>query len=97
MPFGLANAPAVFQRSIHTALKGLSGRIAFVYIDDILIPSVTIEEGFTRLKEVLIALKTAGFSLSAKKCKFFVKKIEYLGRVIENGTIKPSSLKTSAL
>lgn len=97
MPFGLTNAPAVFQRAIHKALKGLYGKIAYVYIDDILIPSTTIDEGFTRLKTVLVALKKSGFSLNIKKCKFFVKKVEYLGRIIENGTIKPSSIKTDAL
>jgi hypothetical protein len=43
MPFGLANAPAVFQRAINDALGELKYTVAVVYMDDILIPSTTIE------------------------------------------------------
>lgn len=97
MPFGLANAPAVFQRAINTALKEYVGVIAYVYIDDILIPSVTVEEGFTRLRLILSALKEHGFTLNPDKCKYFTTKIEYLGREIHNGTVKPIKAKTIAL
>ncbi|KAJ3646597.1 hypothetical protein Zmor_024178 [Zophobas morio] len=37
MPFGLANAPAVFQRAINAALGDLKYTMALVYMDDILI------------------------------------------------------------
>lgn len=39
MPFGLANAPTVFQRAVNLALGSLKDNIALVYMDDILIPS----------------------------------------------------------
>lgn len=54
-PFGLDNAPAVFQRAINKALKDHSGRIAHVYIDDILIPSETFTKALCNLKQVLRA------------------------------------------
>jgi hypothetical protein len=45
MPFGLVNAPAVYQRAIDKALGKLKGTEAHVYMDDVLIPSESIEEG----------------------------------------------------
>lgn len=37
MPFGLINAPAVFQVLINDVLRDMLDRILFIYIDDILI------------------------------------------------------------
>ena len=39
MPFGLANAPAVFQRTMDTVLAGLLGKCVFVYLDDLCVYS----------------------------------------------------------
>ncbi|XP_076237485.1 uncharacterized protein LOC143181127 [Calliopsis andreniformis] len=97
MPFGLSNAPAVFQRSINAALKNLRNKTCLIYVDDILIPSMTIEEGFKRLEGVLIALDEAGFSLNLKKCSFFKTQIEYLGREISSDGIRPGTGKVNAL
>jgi hypothetical protein len=97
MPFGLANAPAVFQRAINSALGDLKHTIALVYMDDILIPSETAEQGLVYLEQVLQALKSAGFSLNVSKCKFLQSRIEYLGREISAKGIKPSQTKVKAL
>ena len=37
MPFGLANAPIIFQLYIYRALGGLVNRIYIIYLDNILI------------------------------------------------------------
>ncbi|XP_046141101.1 uncharacterized protein LOC123987675 [Osmia bicornis bicornis] len=80
MPFGLNNAPAVFQRAIHRALGNLRNKVALAYIDDVLIRSSTVEGGLDRLDQVLKALSIVGFSLNLPKCKFLQEKVEYLGR-----------------
>lgn len=97
MPFGLSNAPAVFQRAVHRGLGNLKDTVALVYLDDILIPSVTFEEGLRNLDIVLAALQEEGFSLNVQKCHFFQKEIEYLGREISGAGIRPGSRKVDAL
>lgn len=96
MPFGLRNAPSVYQRCINNALKHLEQK-PLVYMDDVLCHSVDIEEGLRRLEEVLEALSQAGFSLKLQKCKFLKRKVNYLGYEIESGEIRPNSLKIEAL
>jgi len=97
MPFGYINAPAIYQRAIDEALGELKGTKAFVYLDDVLVPSSTIEEGLQNLEEVLDSLATHGFSLNYDKCVFFALETEYLGVVISEGTIRPNPRKIEAL
>ena len=64
MPFGLVNAPFSFQSLVEKALPvAKDGRLfkdndslCFAYIDDIVIPSRTIEEGLDNLETILEAL-----------------------------------------
>jgi hypothetical protein len=97
MPFGLVNAAAVYQRAIDKALGKLKGTEAHVYMDDVLVPSESIEEGLQRLENVLHALANAGFSLNYRKCTFLAEETEYLGVVISHGSVQPSPRKVSAL
>jgi hypothetical protein len=64
MLFDLANTPVVFQRAINVGLGNLIYDVALVYLDDILIPFVTVEEGYEKLKLVLAALQKTGSSVN---------------------------------
>ena len=44
VPFGLANAPAVFQTLVNDVLRDFLNWCVFVYFDDILIFSRSLEE-----------------------------------------------------
>lgn len=97
MPFGYVNAPSIYQRSIDKALGDLKGSKAFVYLDDVLVPSTSVAEGLKNLEEVLNALSTHGFALNYGKCVFFARKTEYLGVTFSAGSVQPSSHKVNAL
>jgi hypothetical protein len=97
MPFGLANAPAVFQRLMNAVLGDLRYEVALVYVDDIIIPSKTVREGLEKLKVILERLREHDLTLKLSKCSFLQSSIEYLGREISSSGVRPGSNKTKAI
>nr|AJW68048.1 ORF3 [Sugarcane bacilliform virus] len=80
MPFGLKNAPAVFQRKMDECFRGTERFIA-VYIDDILVFSNSEEEHAEHLWKMLQICKQYGLILSPTKYKIGVK-VDFLGSTI---------------
>lgn len=97
MPFGLTNCPAIFSRLINTTLGKLLYSVALAYLDDIIIPSKRVEEGLERLKLVFQSLKEAGLTVRIEKCRFFMRRIDYLGFVISERGIEPGKVKILAV
>ncbi|KAJ0178256.1 hypothetical protein K1T71_006079 [Dendrolimus kikuchii] len=89
MPFGLVNAPSVFQRTINKILHDAKIKYAIVYMDDILIPSKDVTEGLNRLEEVLGLLKQGGLTLRLSKCNFFLSTVDFLGFEVNYAGIRP--------
>ena len=63
LPFSVASAPSIFQRTMDNLLQGIEG--VCVYIDDILITGRNDEEHLEHLDEVLHRLAEAGMRLKA--------------------------------
>lgn len=98
MPYGLTNSPIVYQRIINKTLrKFIDAGQVLVYIDDVLLMSPTVHEGIELLREVLTTLTEAGFSINLRKCTFLTTEVEYLGRIISQGQVRPSPHKITAL
>jgi hypothetical protein len=97
MSFGLCNAPSVFQRMMSDILNELPPGTAIAYLDDILIPSQTIDEGFAKLEMVLQLLQKYTLTLQPSKCKFFLPEIKYLGREISAAGVRPDRYKVDAI
>ena len=95
LPFGVASAPAIFQRCMDTLLQGLRG--VSVYIDDILITGASKQEHLENLEAVLQKLQAAGMRLNRSKCLFFQPSLEYLGHVISEKGIQPTVEKVRAI
>ena len=53
VPFGLSNAPAVFQALVNDVLRDMLHRTLFVYLDDILIFSPSPAEHVLHVRQVL--------------------------------------------
>ena len=95
LPFGVASAPAIFQKRMDTVIQG-TVRVA-CYIDGILVSSATEENHIETLKEVFIRLEKHGFRLKLEKCEFLQPSIEYLGHIICKEGIKPVPSKVEAI
>lgn len=95
LPFGVASAPAMFQRIMDTVLQGVEG--VTCYIDDILVSSPDEESHFKRLKEVFNRLEQHGFRLKRNKCEFLLSSIEYLGHCVNENGIQPLASKVEAI
>ncbi|GFX92386.1 transposon Tf2-9 polyprotein [Trichonephila clavipes] len=66
-------------------------------MDDLVIPAKDEKEGLEKLREVLEVASKYGLEMKFKKCQFLRRKVEFLGHVVENGTIHPSIAKTIAV
>ena len=96
MPFGLANAPATFERLMEQVLRGLHWQTCLVYLDDIIVFSKTFDTHLARLEEVIDRNWAAGLQLSPKKCHLFQSEVVFLGHVVNKDGIStdPAKIQT---
>lgn len=97
MPFGLANAPAIFQRFIQWVLREYLDVFCFVYLDDILIFSKTRDQHVVHVSKVLDALMKNNLTASAEKCSFFSDSVTFLGFIITTSGIEMDPAKLSTI
>ena len=95
LPFGVASAPALFQKLMDQVLHGIPG--VACYIDDILISTTDEESHIKTLEEVFRRLKKHGFRLKKEKCEFLTASVEYLGHLIDQDGIRPLPSKVTAI
>ena len=95
LPFGVASAPAIFQRAMDQILQGIPGVIC--YIDDILVIGSTVEEHLQRLEEVFKRLKHHGLRAKRNKCMFCQSSVEYLGHRVDSEGLHALPSKVTAI
>jgi len=90
MPFGLRNAPAIFQRTVNNILKK-HNLTSFCknYLDDNLIHSENIDIPLEHLKKFFEALFKENIKLKLSKCQFAQNEAVYLGHIITKNKIQP--------
>ena len=94
-PFGLAQAPAYFQRLVNEVLAPFD--FAFGYLDDILIYSPDIKTHLKHLRLVFERLHKADLKLKLEKCSFLKEHIQYLGHIISGDGITPVPEKLDSI
>ena len=97
MPFGLTNAPATFQRLMSQLFCGKNWDFIFVYLDDLLIVSKSVQEHLGHLAKVLDWLDEAGLRLKPQKCVFMQQQVEYLGHTISSERVRPNDKKIESV
>ena len=82
MPFGYKNGPSIFQHIMQNVLAPFLWIFALVYIDDIVIFSLTLEDHISHLDQVFKAIEGSGVTLSVTKCHFGYQSLLLLGQKV---------------
>lgn len=97
MPFGLKNAPSTFQRVMDHLLKDYLHKFCFVYLDDIIIFSKSLDEHYQHIRLIFKKLRDFNLKIELNKCEFFKKEVPFLGHVITQNGIRPNPSKIEAI
>ncbi|KAF7653736.1 hypothetical protein LDENG_00079040 [Lucifuga dentata] len=97
IPFGLSNAPAVFQALVNDVLRDMLNKFVFGYLDDILIFSKSKQEHVQHVCKVLQWLLDNRLFVKAEKCDFHANTVPFLGFIISSGSIKMDPEKVRAV
>jgi hypothetical protein len=80
MTFGFKNAGATYQRAMNYIFHELIGKVVEIYIDDVMIKSLSHD---THLEDVKRTLEC-----TPNKCAFGVSAREFLGFLVHEGGLK---------
>lgn len=97
LPFGLKNAPSIFQRALDDILRDYIGKTCYVYIDDIVIFSKDEQSHFCHLEEIFKTLDAANMKIQLDKCDFFKTEVEFLGFSVNGNGVKMIRKKVDAI
>lgn len=97
MPFGLCNAAQTLCRLMHRVVPHELHDRVFVYLDDLLIISGTLDEHFKLLEQVAKLLTDAGLTINIDKSKFVLRESKYLGFIVGEDGLRTDPAKVEAI
>jgi hypothetical protein len=97
MPFGLCNAPAIFQALMNDVLRTYLCRFVLVFFDDILIYITSWADHLRHLRVILNTLRQHRLFVKRSKCSFGVDFVAYLGHVISAAGVAMDPAKVQAI
>jgi hypothetical protein len=87
MSFGLTNAPTFFMHLMNKVFMDYLDTFVVIFIDDILIYSISEAEHEKHLRLVLQRLREHKLYAKLSKCEFWIVEVPFLGHVISKGGI----------
>ena len=93
--FGVASAPAIWQRAIEQILQGIPG--TSVFIDDIKVTGSNTKEHLQNLEKVLIQLEEHNLKINLSKSTFLADEIHYCGYLVNKDGIHKTKEKIEAI
>ena len=87
MSFGLKNAAQAFQRFMDEVLRDMD--YCFVYLDDILVSSKSLEEHKLHLRALFERFQEHGILINLAKCVFGAQEVTFLGYKVSSEGSRP--------
>lgn len=84
MPFGLCNAPAMFQRIMQCCLGGQVSKSVLIYLDDVIVYSPVFSVHLNHLETVFEMLWKYGRKLQPGKYKLFQHQVKFLWHIVSS-------------
>jgi len=98
MFFGQCNSPPTFQAFMnHIFADYLAEGWLIIYMDDLMVHSVDLEEHISRVRLVLQRLREHKLGVKLEKCIFCAPQAEYLGLIVGEGQISMDPVKLTAI
>ncbi|MCG7869179.1 MAG: reverse transcriptase family protein, partial [Candidatus Thiodiazotropha taylori] len=97
MGFGLCNAPATYARVMNLVLRGLNWKTVLAFLDDVLIMGKTFDGHLANLGDALKRFRQYGLKLKPKKCVFFQREVEFLGRRVSGDMLSITEADTQVV
>lgn len=88
VPFGLNNAPEMFQRKMVQIFGDIPG--VEVYFDDIAVAGETADEHDRALALVLERARSQNVRFNSKKIQYRTNRVQFMGHVIADGNVRPT-------
>ena len=95
IPYGVASAPADFQKIMEKILEGLEG--VQCILDDLIITGENEEQHLLNVINTLKRLDAYGIRLNKSKCVFMEESVIYFGFQIDKTGVRPTSDKVKAV
>ena len=90
MPMGAKGSPDALMNMMGSIFDTLVAEgVMFIYLDDLVIGTNTIEQHWRVLKKVLALAKQYNLSFKRSKCEFLRLEIQFLGYTVAYQTLKP--------
>ncbi len=97
IPFGLTNAPAVFQHLMNDIFQEYMDEFVVVYLDDILIFSKNQEDHDKHVRLVLAMLQEHGLYAKLEKCEFDKSLMEFFSYMISPNGVSMDKSKVETI
>ena len=97
MSFGFKNAGATYQQLVNKIFSNKIGRTMEVYVDDMMVKSLTVEQHINDLADTFASLQLYNIRLNLEKYIFRVEVGKFLGYMISRRGIKANLEKIKAI
>jgi len=97
MRFRPVNTPATFQTKLNKILRESLDHAVVIYLDDILIYSINMEDHIKLVQQVLDRLEQHDLAVSLKKSVFHLEEVELLEYIVKTSGVTMSDSKVKAI